>query len=78
MSQGTEIAAPGRGIETIDLTWSRLCTIGGAAALICAVMYLITLAVYIPALLPRFGRHHHHDSLGSHVSGSIQCAQRVE
>jgi hypothetical protein len=51
MSQGTEIAAPGRGIETIELTWTGLYTIGGAAALICAVMYLVTLAVYIPANL---------------------------
>jgi hypothetical protein len=51
MSQGTETTSPGRGVETIDLTWRGLCTIGGAAALICAVMYLITLAVYIPANL---------------------------
>jgi hypothetical protein len=51
MPQGTESAAPGCGIETIDLTWTGLYTIGGAAALICAVMYLITLAVYVPASL---------------------------
>ncbi len=35
--------------ETADSTWDSLYRIGGAAALICAVMYVITLGVYIPA-----------------------------
>jgi fumarate reductase subunit D len=37
--------------ETTDTAWKGLYRVGGAAALICALMYLITLAVYIPANL---------------------------
>jgi fumarate reductase subunit D len=37
--------------ETIDFTLKGLYRIGGAAALVCALMYLITLGVYIPANL---------------------------
>lgn len=51
MSQKTQIASPDPGVETIDFTWTGLYRIGGVAALICAVMYLITLAVYVPANL---------------------------
>jgi hypothetical protein len=35
--------------ETNDTTWNKLYNIGGISALICSVMYVITLAVYIPA-----------------------------
>jgi hypothetical protein len=35
----------------VDSTWSNLFRVGGAAALLCAVMYIITLVVYIPANL---------------------------
>ena len=35
--------------ETADSIWSSLYRIGGAAALICALMYVITLGIYIPA-----------------------------
>jgi hypothetical protein len=51
MSQETETASPDRRVETIDLTWRGLYRIGGAAALICALMYLITLGIYVPANL---------------------------
>jgi hypothetical protein len=37
------------GTETSDSVWNGLYRVGGAAALICALMYLITLGVYIPA-----------------------------
>jgi hypothetical protein len=37
--------------EVGDSNWNSLYRIGGAAALICALMYLITLAVYLPANL---------------------------
>jgi hypothetical protein len=37
------------GTENVDSTWNSLYKIGGAAALVCALMYIITLAVYIPA-----------------------------
>jgi hypothetical protein len=37
------------GAEIADATWNGLYKIGGAAALICALMYLITLGIYIPA-----------------------------
>jgi fumarate reductase subunit D len=50
MSQETQTASPDRA-ETIDFSWRGLYTIGGAAALICALMYLITLGVYVPANL---------------------------
>jgi fumarate reductase subunit D len=39
------------GTKTADPNWISLYRIGGAAALICAVMYLITLGVYVPANL---------------------------
>jgi len=51
MSRETQIASPDRGAETIDFTLKGLYRIGGAAALICALMYLITLGVYVPANL---------------------------
>lgn len=51
MSQETTSANPDRGTETLDLTWKGLYQIGGAAALICALMYLVTLGVYVPANL---------------------------
>ena len=35
--------------EIAGFTWNGLYKIGGAAALICALMYLITLGIYIPA-----------------------------
>jgi hypothetical protein len=35
--------------ETVDSSWNTLYRIGGSAALICAMMYLITLGIYIPA-----------------------------
>ena len=35
--------------ETADSIWSSLYRIGGAAALICALMYVIALGIYIPA-----------------------------
>jgi len=35
--------------ESADSIWRRLYKIGGTAALICALMYLVTLAIYIPA-----------------------------
>ena len=35
--------------EIADSNWNGLYKIGGAAALICAVMYLITMGIYIPA-----------------------------
>jgi fumarate reductase subunit D len=35
----------------VDSTWSNLFRVGGAAALLCAVMYIITLVVYVPANL---------------------------
>jgi hypothetical protein len=38
-------------LETADSIWNSLYKIGGAAALICALMYLVTLAIYIPANL---------------------------
>ena len=37
------------GSETTDSIWNGLYRIGAAAALICALMYLITLGIYIPA-----------------------------
>jgi fumarate reductase subunit D len=37
--------------ETVDSTWSSLFRVGGAAALLCALMYVITLVVYVPANL---------------------------
>ena len=37
--------------QTVDSTWSSLFKVGGAAALLCALMYVITLVVYIPANL---------------------------
>ena len=36
---------------SIDPKWRGLYQVGGAAALICAVMYVITLIVYVPANL---------------------------
>jgi hypothetical protein len=51
MSRETATAHPSRGTQTSELTWKGLYRIGGAAALICAVMYLIVLGVYIPANL---------------------------
>lgn len=51
MAQEIALTSPDREVKTIDLTWKSLYQIGGAAALICAVMYLITLGVYIPANL---------------------------
>ena len=51
MSQETQTSSPARGSETIDFTLKGLYRIGGAAALICALMYLITLGVYVPANL---------------------------
>lgn len=35
--------------ETSDSKWNGLYKVGAASALICALMYLITLAIYIPA-----------------------------
>jgi hypothetical protein len=35
--------------ETAESNWNNLYKVGGVAALLCAVMYLIVLAVYIPA-----------------------------
>jgi hypothetical protein len=49
MAQELALASLDRRVETLDLTWRGLYKIGGAAALICAVMYLITLGVYVPA-----------------------------
>jgi hypothetical protein len=37
------------GTEIADSNWTTLYRVGGAAALICALMYLITLGVYVPA-----------------------------
>ena len=37
------------GAEIADATWNGLYKTGGLAALICALMYLITLGIYIPA-----------------------------
>jgi hypothetical protein len=37
--------------EAADHTWNNLYRIGGAAALICALMYVITLIIYVPANL---------------------------
>ena len=51
MSQETESASRARSTETIDFTLKGLYRIGGVAALICALMYLITLGVYVPANL---------------------------
>ncbi len=51
MTQETPIASLDRGAETIDTGWRALFKIGGAAALISALMYLITLGVYVPANL---------------------------
>ena len=51
MAQEIALTSPDREVKTIDLTWKSLYQIGGSAALICAVMYLITLGVYIPANL---------------------------
>ncbi|MGD8996492.1 MAG: DUF4386 family protein [Anaerolineae bacterium] len=51
MSQETQIAGPYRGADSTDSTWRGLYRVGGAAALICAVMYVITLGVYVPANL---------------------------
>jgi fumarate reductase subunit D len=51
MSQETQTSSPARGAETTDFTLGRLYRIGGAAALICALMYLVTLGVYVPANL---------------------------
>jgi hypothetical protein len=38
-------------VENLDSGWKDLYRIGGIAALICALMYIITLIVYIPANL---------------------------
>ena len=51
MAQEMALASPDREVKKIDLTWSSLYKIGGAAALLCALMYLITLGVYVPANL---------------------------
>ncbi|UCG25641.1 MAG: DUF4386 family protein [Chloroflexota bacterium] len=51
MAQEITLAGPDRGVGTIDLDWITLYKIGGAAALLCALIYLITLGVYIPANL---------------------------
>lgn len=45
----SQIASPDHQAESIDLTWSGLYGIGGLAALMCALMYLVTLAIYVPA-----------------------------
>jgi hypothetical protein len=37
------------GTESAGSIWNSLYRIGGVAALICALMYLVTLAIYIPA-----------------------------
>jgi hypothetical protein len=37
--------------ENVDSTWSSLFKVGGAAAMLCALMYIITLVVYVPANL---------------------------
>jgi hypothetical protein len=37
------------GAETTDSSWNGLYRIGAAAAFLCALIYLITLAVYVPA-----------------------------
>lgn len=39
------------GAETVGSPWSSLFKVGGAAALLCALMYIITLVVYVPANL---------------------------
>lgn len=51
MSQETQTAIPKNEAETIDMTWRGLYKIGGAAALLCALMYIFTLIVYVPANL---------------------------
>lgn len=51
MAQEFALTDPDRESEVIDLTWRGLYKIGGAAALICFSMYLITLAIYVPANL---------------------------
>jgi hypothetical protein len=51
MSPQTGTSPPDRGAGTIDRAWRGFYRIGGAAALICALMYLITLGVYVPANL---------------------------
>jgi hypothetical protein len=38
-------------VETADSSWKGLYQVGGAAALICALMYIVTLVVYVPANL---------------------------
>ena len=51
MSQETKIDNPDRGTEILDSTLKGLVRIGGVSALICALMYLITLVIYVPANL---------------------------
>jgi hypothetical protein len=51
MSQETQIDSSDRGTEILDSTLKGLVRIGGASALICALMYLITLVIYVPANL---------------------------
>jgi hypothetical protein len=49
MSQKIETASPDHEDKNADLTRRGSYRIGGTAALICALMYVITLAVYVPA-----------------------------
>lgn len=51
MSLETQTASRKNEAVSIDMTWSRLYRVGGVAALLCALMYVITLIVYIPANL---------------------------
>jgi hypothetical protein len=49
MSLETQTDSPESEAISIDMTWNRLYRVGGVAALLCALMYVITLIVYIPA-----------------------------
>jgi hypothetical protein len=49
MSQEVKNNNPSEQADAIDTSWKALYRIGGTAALICALMYFITLGVYVPA-----------------------------
>lgn len=51
MSQKMENTLQAGGVGLDDMPWRELYKVGGAAALLCALMYLVTLAVYVPANL---------------------------
>lgn len=49
MSQNMAAGSTDPGLTTVDSTWRSLYRVGGAAALLCALMYVITLVIYVPA-----------------------------